>query len=201
MNRLMWINKGTMNGYPINEARVKTVNTYYQEKLIKHIHFVIHCGLKIAQRDDILTTPTKIKFLANLGYHDLSKFSRAEIDYAFINWKKYKAGDTAEVFKFRNAWHHHKMHNPHHPEYWWNVKKNGLAEILPMPEEYILEMIADWEGAGMTYGNAIHDWLPDNIGEFRFHPYTCQLLITYLKEFYDINIRNKRNSETLLEVY
>jgi hypothetical protein len=51
---------------------------------------------------------------------------------------------------FDKAWLLHIHRNRHHPQFW--VLRNdtdGLA-LLPMPTEYLLEMLADWMGAGMA---------------------------------------------------
>ena len=62
------------------------------------------------------------------------------------------------------------MNNPHHPEYWLNPNRSGELEPLPMPNIYTLEMIADWIGAGKTYGSTLEEWLPKNINKFKFKP-------------------------------
>ena len=37
-----------------------------------------------------------------------------------------------------------------------------------MPALYVMEMIADWMGAGKTYGSTLEEWLPNNLHKFRF---------------------------------
>ena len=42
-----------------------------------------------------------------------------------------------------------------------------------MPKIYVAEMVADWTGAGRTYGSTLEEWLPKNIDSFLFHPSTA----------------------------
>lgn len=105
-------------------------------------------------------------FVANLREHDISKFSAAEAT-GYFNYDRATGKGKDE---FEAAWHHHKNHNPHHPEYWFNPNRGGYNEPIPMPALYVLEMICDWIGAGKTYGSTLEEWLPKNISKFRFGP-------------------------------
>ncbi|MDC7221632.1 MAG: DUF5662 family protein [Spirochaetales bacterium] len=108
--------------------------------------------------------------------HDMSKFRPSE----FIPYMKYFYGDygvknncpakwtVPEVTKvkadFDKAWLLHLKRNPHHYQYWILNKDNGDNQCLEMPKKYILEMIADWTGAGMaiTGKNDLIDWFSKN---------------------------------------
>ena len=98
--------------------------------------------------------------------HDLSKFSPAEwgpyVDYFYGgDWPAYREtpgewkhqiGDkwTKEWVqrRFDRAWLHHIHHNPHHWQHWVLREDSGAIKVLDMPYDCILEMIADWWGAG-----------------------------------------------------
>lgn len=142
---------------------------YFTDTVIPHKIAVYQAGLELSRQDWFkiyMKEQDKEDFLYNLWLHDMSKFSANEaFGYAMYNFKdphpKSKAG-------FEAAWHHHKMNNPHHPEYWFNPNRSGELEPIPMPNIYIMEMIADWTGAGKTYGSTLEKWLPDNIHKFKF---------------------------------
>jgi hypothetical protein len=142
---------------------------YFKKTVIPHKIAVYQAGLELSRSPKInehLSNQDKEDFLRNLWLHDISKFSANEaFGYAMYN-RKTGYGEKG----FELAWHHHKMNNPHHPEYWLNPNRSGELEPLPMPNIYILEMIADWIGAGKTYGSSLEEWLPENINNFKFKP-------------------------------
>lgn len=142
---------------------------YFTDTVIPHKIAVYQAGLELSRNPKIeshLSNQDKEDFLRNLWTHDMSKFCANEaFGYAMYNRE---TGHGKEGFEL--AWHHHKMNNPHHPEYWLNPNRSGELEALPMPNIYVLEMIADWIGAGKTYGSTIEEWLPKNINKFKFKP-------------------------------
>jgi hypothetical protein len=80
--------------------------------------------------------------------HDLSKFSSAE----FFRAARHFNGTAAQKKndRFALAWQHHKHYNPHHWEYWLDVKAGKLT-ALPMPAKYEAELVIDWIAAGKVY--------------------------------------------------
>lgn len=147
-----------------------SVYNYFKTKLIPHKIAVFKAGLELSRYDWFYTLKfNKNQFVENLWLHDLSKFSIQEsIPYANHD---FSSGKTS--IEFDCAWIHHKNHNEHHPEYWLNPSKDGTLNPLPMPMIYIVEMIADWIGAGRTYGNELETWLPDNLHKFLWHEETA----------------------------
>lgn len=84
--------------------------------------------------------------------HDMSKFSPVE----FWESVRYWDGKSSPIPKckaakgYSLAWQHHKGHNPHHYEYWVdNLDGGGVA--LKMPWKDLLELVADYCGAGRAY--------------------------------------------------
>jgi len=107
------------------------------------------------------------RFLQSLVFHDLSKFSAVEaLGYSGWNFET-SSGDKAG---FYTAWNHHIHHNEHHPEHWLLPNRGGDTTPLIMPKVFVVEMVADWFGAGKTYGKSLEAWLPDNLHKFKFHP-------------------------------
>lgn len=163
---------------------------YFTSTVIPHKIAVYQAGLELSRNPKIdthLSNQEKEDFIRNLWLHDLSKFSANEaFGYAMYNRE---TGHGKE--EFERSWHHHKMNNPHHPEYWLNPNRSGELEPIPMPNIYILEMIADWIGAGKTYGSTLEEWLPKNINKFKF---------THLSKVQEI-IREFTGIETKQENY
>ena len=60
--------------------------------------------------------------------HDLSKFTWKELPY----YNRQFYGDKGDPAGWSLAWHHHIIHNPHHPEHWTYIDRKG-EQMLPMP--------------------------------------------------------------------
>lgn len=66
-------------------------------------------------------------------------------------------GSTIELLpkKMRDdfdvAWLHHQKQNRHHWQYWHLYQDEDPDKVLPMPDRYRKEMLADWHGAGIAY--------------------------------------------------
>lgn len=60
---------------------------------------------------------------------------------------------------FQLAWLHHQR-QPHHWQAWLSIGDGGKLLALPMPQRFILEMVADWYGAGKAISgkNDIAGW-------------------------------------------
>lgn len=140
---------------------------YFEKTVVPHKIAVYQAGVELAHQPWIskyLKDQEKEQFHENLWLHDISKFSANEaFGYAMYNRK---TGHGKEAFEV--SWHHHKMNNPHHPEYWLNPDRSGKLDPIPMPALYVIEMISDWIGAGKTYGSTLEEWLPDNLWKFSF---------------------------------
>ena len=106
--------------------------------------------------------------------HDLSKFSWVEFSESV---KFYQGGKSSPINAAKKeqgyslAWQHHKGRNPHHYEYWTDKYDSGTI-ALKMPFKYVVEMIADYLGAGRAYqGESFtltgeYDWWKNKLKEF-----------------------------------
>ena len=159
------------------------LSTYFDNTVIPHKIAVFKAGFNLWN-----LLPERVKqFDGGLKWaqiegqlieHDLSKFCYHERNgYLFHNFKS-KEFDPS----FEAAWNHHQKNNLHHPEYWISVNKNGTIFALEMPMNYVFEMVADWIGAGETYGNPLEPWLFGNLWKFLFHPKTAEKLLLILNE-------------------
>ena len=59
----------------------------------------------------------------------------------------YRAGET-DNYRFDYAWLLHQKRNKHHWQYWILSMGDGGFKMFNMPDLYLLEMAADWYGAG-----------------------------------------------------
>jgi len=96
--------------------------------------------------------------------HDLSKYSPTE----FLESVKYYQGNRSPIDKCREvngyseAWLHHKGRNKHHYEYWYDIKANPQAAVIPY--KYVVEMICDNMAAGKVYKGK--NWTPSTQLEY-----------------------------------
>lgn len=133
--------------------------------VLKHKAFVAWAGLKLGLP------------LHRLLRHDLSKFSRAEFGpYA----RRFKGGNAGKLDhshdpdEWQCAWLHHWHRNPHHWEHWLRIKGDSNVTPIQMPLTYVIEMVADWKGAGRAYTGSwdIDAWYEANKGRMILHPHT-----------------------------
>ena len=84
--------------------------------------------------------------------HDMSKFSPVEFWESVRYWDgKQSPIPICKVDKgYSLAWQHHKGRNSHHYAYWTDNYDIGTTTIK-MPWKDLLEMVADWLGAGRAY--------------------------------------------------
>ena len=121
--------------------------------------------------------------------HDNSKFGYTE----FLASAKYFQGNKSPIEKEKEitgyslAWQHHKGHNPHHWEYWVDFDKKGQVIAEKIPYKYVVEMVCDWIGAGMTYNK--NKWTQNEPIDYynkvregrHFHPETEAILVKFLE--------------------
>jgi len=123
--------------------------------------------------------------------HDISKFRPSEIlPYARYFYEPdgsprtrrdetgyYKAAETGDK-AFDTAWMHHQHRNPHHWQYWVLPLDDGGIKALPMPVEYVREMVADWRGAGIAqgHGDDVLPWYQAHKHLMTLHPITRMMV-------------------------
>ena len=118
--------------------------------------------------------------------HDWSKFLPSEfIPYARYFYDPdgspkqvrdetgyYKPTNTGDL-AFDFAWLLHQKRNRHHWQWWILPEDEGGTKVLPMPAEYLLEMLADWVGAGLAQGTPdIVGWYNKNRSKLTLHALT-----------------------------
>jgi hypothetical protein len=73
--------------------------------------------------------------------------------------------------EFDRAWLHHQHWNKHHWQHWILVQDEDADKLLPMPDKYRREMLADWRGAGMaiTGQDNTSEWYRKNRNKIELH--------------------------------
>jgi hypothetical protein len=145
----------------------------YAKYLARHKWFVFVAGCRLG-----------IPWLALM--HDLSKFRPDEwMPYARFFYEpdgtKRTRRDSTGFYKptstgddaFDFAWLLHQKRNKHHWQWWVLPEDNGGVKVLPMPDRYRREMLADWRGAGLAQGTPdTQRWYAVNQHKMNLHPET-----------------------------
>jgi hypothetical protein len=120
-----------------------------------------HCGIRwrgIIHDWSKLTPAEWFPYVRH--FHGPTPIQRDPVGY-------YKPTGISE--EFDRAWLHHIHRNPHHWQHWLLVQDEDKDKILPMPRPCLLEMVADWRGAGKA------QCTPDTLAWYRKHRTKMQL--------------------------
>lgn len=125
--------------------------------------------------------------------HDMSKFLPDEfIPYSRYDFSNFGHNNKDAQNVFDLAWLKHQRRNKHHWQHWLLMNDSGIAtlrngryfkevEPQPMPYKYILEMVADWRGAGRAFGNNnTKAWYIKNKNKIILHPRTKHAVETLI---------------------
>jgi hypothetical protein len=126
--------------------------------------------------------------------HDWSKLRPDEwVPYAlyFNGPSTGPTGAARRKAAFDAAWLRHIHRNRHHPQHWVLRQDTDGVVCLEMPDRYVLEMVADWVGAGMALkGHGWADagpecrlwwWANRERSGYRLHPHTRAKVETILE--------------------
>gem|GEM_PF-5663282 len=93
--------------------------------------------------------------------HDISKFLPGEFSAYADYYQRLQLGNdentglVAEDDSHALAWLVHQKRNRHHWQWWVLYGDRAQPTILPMPDRYIREMVADWRGPGWPRASRI----------------------------------------------
>jgi hypothetical protein len=144
----------------------------YLKYILKHKWFVFIAGKEIKAS------------LFLLIIHDWSKFLPSEwIPYANTFYKKDGTKQYVETPEFNVAWLHHLHWNKHHWQHWVLKMDSAKTVYIEIPKKYMLEMIADWMGAGRTQTGKweVCEWYKNNKDRILLHPKTAGMVSLYMK--------------------
>jgi len=138
----------------------------YAHYVARHKWFVLVAGRKTGAP------------LWRLLIHDVSKFLPCEW-FPYVAYFYGRPPITGEESRrraedFDRAWLHHQHANPHHWQHWVLRQDDGEVKVLPMPENFVREMVADWAGAGRAIAGKweVAEWYWTNFERVRLHPAT-----------------------------
>lgn len=86
--------------------------------------------------------------------------------------------------RFNRAWLKHQHRSPHHWQHWVLRNDDGTTVALKMPRRCMLEMLADWDGAGRAITGKSGDtpvWYAKNREKMLMHPETRRYVDTVLR--------------------
>lgn len=123
------------------------MNRRYLWYVLLHKWYVFRAGLVIGPPAGRLSW---VPWLWRLLVHDWSKFRPSE----WRAYARYFYGTSLpptkdEAANFQRAWLAHLHRNPHHWQHWILHTDGGKTLVLTPPADVVLEMVADWVGAGM----------------------------------------------------
>lgn len=114
--------------------------------------------------------------------HDWTKLTPKEFIPYMNKFNRHLKGEEYQR-AFDLAWLHHIHVNPHHWQHWiLNTDAEGI-KVLRIPEKYVKEMIADWEGVGRALGEEpahAARWYLKNKDTLALHPQTRSRIETIL---------------------
>lgn len=89
--------------------------------------------------------------------------------------------------RFDVAWLLHQKRNKHHWQFWILVNDTDGTYPLPIPENHLREMLADWIGAGQAISGRSDPslWYDKNKAHMVLHPETRQSVEKLLKVLSD----------------
>ncbi len=101
--------------------------------------------------------------------HDWSKLRPSE----FFPYAEYFYGKNSDEDAFDFAWLLHQKRNKHYWQWFLLPEDNGGTKVLPMYEQYRVEMLCDWVGAGKALGTPdTKKWYQENKTNIQLHPET-----------------------------
>lgn len=154
---------------------MQTETCNYKQYLNDHIKNVQECFSWLYSNLPELFEGFDAEYLGTIfSVHDFSKYSEEEFDAYNDYFYSERTKDVKEAFDF--AWLHHQQNNPHHWQHWLLREDNGSLKALPMPYEYILEMICDWRSFSWKSNDLyeIFDWYDKNKSKMLLNEKTKQ---------------------------
>jgi len=128
--------------------------------------------------------------------HDWSKFlpseffPYAEFFYGLNGEENSESAKDRYILERRNyrfnlAWLLHQKRNRHHWQFWILQNDTDGLEVLDMPDTYLLEMVADWYGAGRAINGReiVSPWYEANREKIILSERSRKTLETVIKNF------------------
>jgi hypothetical protein len=121
------------------------------------MRFVKHLKTVLRHKYHVCRVCRDFGILGRGLWHDLSKLSPQEFRlYKYATGVNSPVSEEKKLKGYSSAWHRHKGLNRHHFEWWLDIREGQLYAIKPEWPD-ILEILADWIGAGIAYGHGRFD--------------------------------------------
>lgn len=138
--------------------------------ILRHKWFVLLAGLKLGVPIHQLIIHDYDKFLPVMWGPYVDRFFKKPPQ---SREGYYHNPELANV-RFNTAWLSHLNRQKHHWQHWLLQYDDGDFLVLPIPDRFIREMVADWSGAGKAqgHGNDVSPWYAKNKDRMKLHPET-----------------------------
>ena len=131
--------------------------------------------------------------LIRLLLHDISKFYPTELPH----YGRQFFGKADQPYNFIHCWLKHQNRNTHHWEYY--IPRTGHDRCdppyqdnqpIPMPEQSIREMVADWIGASCAYEGKWPEknnwwWFNNRFDKIKVHENTRKRILEILERYWE----------------
>lgn len=148
-------------------------------KYIKYLLYVLE------HKKNVFIECMKMGLYIHAILHDLSKLLPSEfIPYARFFYSKdrtnnYKQSDELDE-NFLKGWTLHQKRNRHHWNYWVSVSRKDEIIPIPMPDKYVKQMVADWNGMSRKFGGSTLDYFEKNKDNMILHEDTYIKVLCYI---------------------
>lgn len=173
---------------------IKLINNEYDTYLAKHRRgvmdsfYMVRPQLRDYMLNNLCHNENEVEHRLSelwkqLNQHDDSKYS--DVEYNAYNDYFYGKERTPEIeLNFNMAWNHHQKCNPHHWQYWTLIKDSGKIMPLPMPFNYIVEMLCDWHSfSRKNLQSTAYKWYIENKNNMMLHKDTITVIETLIELF------------------
>lgn len=123
----------------------------YLSALLRHKYYVYLEGRKLGLG------------VVRLLIHDWDKFGPAMFTaYASAFYAADGSKQYAPTEAFDHTWNRHQKVSKHHWQAWVLMEDSGAVKVLKMPHLDMVEMLADWRGAGRAYATPEKPYTPES---------------------------------------
>lgn len=135
----------------------------YLKYVLKHKYFVFLGCLALGVPLHQAIIHDWVKFLPIEFFPYVRQFYNADGSKRSVRDASGSYDPNKQADAFRCAWLHHQK-QPHHWQAWISIGDGGNLSPLPIPQRFVLEMVADWYGAGMAISGTkdIEAWFLQN---------------------------------------
>jgi hypothetical protein len=135
----------------------------YLKYVLKHKWYVFLGCVKLGVPIHQAIIHDWVKFLPIEWFPYVHQFYNSDGSRRSVRDKSGSYDPNKQADEFKRAWLHHQK-QPHHWQSWISIGDGGNLVPLPIPQRFVLELVADWYGAGMAISgtNDLESWFLKN---------------------------------------